>query len=113
MPAAPGTRKRLIGRSSRSSSWAIRYSQSPRLRAQQSFRLMAVQPDGPRISPEGRCPTLRSAIIELRMRAREVQLDDRRLALISKALGDPTRFQILQKIGESSAAPTCSRVREW
>jgi ArsR family transcriptional regulator, arsenate/arsenite/antimonite-responsive transcriptional repressor len=47
------------------------------------------------------------------MRAREVQLDDRRLALISKALGDPTRFQILQKIGESSAAPTCSCVREW
>jgi ArsR family transcriptional regulator, arsenate/arsenite/antimonite-responsive transcriptional repressor len=47
------------------------------------------------------------------MGAREVQIDDQQLALISKALGDPTRFQILQKIGESSATPTCSCVRDW
>jgi ArsR family transcriptional regulator, arsenate/arsenite/antimonite-responsive transcriptional repressor len=48
------------------------------------------------------------------MSPRQVQVDDRQLALISKALGDPTRLQILQKIGESTTpAPTCSCVREW
>jgi ArsR family transcriptional regulator len=47
------------------------------------------------------------------MSTRDVQVDDRQLALISKALGDPTRFRILQKIGESAAAPTCSCVRDW
>jgi ArsR family transcriptional regulator len=47
------------------------------------------------------------------MGAREVQLDDRQFTLISKALADPKRFEMLQKIGESKEAPTCSGVREW
>jgi ArsR family transcriptional regulator, arsenate/arsenite/antimonite-responsive transcriptional repressor len=47
------------------------------------------------------------------MSAREVRIDDRQLALICRALADPTRFQILQKIAESKAAPTCSCVRDW
>lgn len=47
------------------------------------------------------------------MSAREVQIDDRQLALISKALADPKRFQILQKIADSEVAPTCSCVRDW
>lgn len=47
------------------------------------------------------------------MNAREVRLNDRQLALICKALGDPTRFQILRKIAESEETPTCSCVRDW
>jgi ArsR family transcriptional regulator len=47
------------------------------------------------------------------VRVPKVQLDDRQLALISKALGDPKRFQILQRIGESREAPTCTCIREW
>ena len=42
-----------------------------------------------------------------------MQIDDRQLALISKALADPTRFQILQKVAEANTAPTCSCVRDW
>jgi ArsR family transcriptional regulator, arsenate/arsenite/antimonite-responsive transcriptional repressor len=42
-----------------------------------------------------------------------LQLNDRQLALISKALGDPKRFQILQRIGASREAPTCTCIREW
>jgi DNA-binding transcriptional ArsR family regulator len=47
------------------------------------------------------------------MPVRKVQLNDRQLALISKALGDPKRFQILQRIGASQEAPTCTCIREW
>jgi ArsR family transcriptional regulator, arsenate/arsenite/antimonite-responsive transcriptional repressor len=47
------------------------------------------------------------------MGSREVKLDARQFALISKALGDPKRFELLQKIGEAKEAPTCSCVREW
>jgi DNA-binding transcriptional ArsR family regulator len=47
------------------------------------------------------------------MAAREYKLDDRQFALISKALADPKRFEMLEKIGESKEAPTCSCVREW
>ena len=47
------------------------------------------------------------------MRARDVKLDARQVALISKALADPKRFEMLEKIGESEQAPTCSCVREW
>ena len=47
------------------------------------------------------------------MRARDVRLDARQVALISKALADPKRFEMLEKIGESEQAPTCSCVREW
>ncbi len=42
-----------------------------------------------------------------------VELDDRQFTMISKALADPKRFQMLQKIGESKEAPTCSCVGEW
>jgi DNA-binding transcriptional ArsR family regulator len=47
------------------------------------------------------------------MGARDVKLDARQVALISKALADPKRFEMLEKIGESEQAPTCSCVREW
>jgi ArsR family transcriptional regulator len=42
------------------------------------------------------------------MDPREVQLDDRQFTLISKALAEPKRFEMLQKIGQSREAPTCS-----
>ena len=47
------------------------------------------------------------------MPAKRVEIDDRQLALISKALADSKRFQILQKIAHASTAPTCSCVRDW
>lgn len=51
--------------------------------------------------------------IKLRMPSQKVEIDDQQLALISKALADPKRFQILQNIAEASEAPTCSCVRDW
>lgn len=42
-----------------------------------------------------------------------VKLDGRQVELISKALSDPKRFEMLEKIGESKDPPTCSCVREW
>ena len=47
------------------------------------------------------------------MSAREVQLDDRQFTLISKALADPKRFEMLQRIGESKQAPSCTCIGEW
>jgi DNA-binding transcriptional ArsR family regulator len=47
------------------------------------------------------------------MGAREFQLDDRQFTLISKALADPKRFEMLQRIGQLKQAPTCSCMREW
>jgi ArsR family transcriptional regulator len=47
------------------------------------------------------------------MKAREIEIDDGQLAAISKALADPTRFRIFQKISESETVPTCSCVRDW
>jgi ArsR family transcriptional regulator, arsenate/arsenite/antimonite-responsive transcriptional repressor len=47
------------------------------------------------------------------MAARELKLDARQFALISKALADPKRFEMLQKIAASKEAPTCSCVRGW
>jgi ArsR family transcriptional regulator, arsenate/arsenite/antimonite-responsive transcriptional repressor len=47
------------------------------------------------------------------MRARELKLDARGFALISKALADPKRFEMLQRIAASKDAPTCSCVRDW
>jgi ArsR family transcriptional regulator len=52
-------------------------------------------------------------MIKLRMGARKIRMSDRQLALISKALADPARFKILQKVAASHAAPTCSCVRDW
>lgn len=43
----------------------------------------------------------------------EVQIDDRQFTLISKAVADPKRFQILQRVSQSSDLPTCSCVCEW
>jgi ArsR family transcriptional regulator len=47
------------------------------------------------------------------MGAHEVQLDDQQFTLISKALADPKRVEMLQRMGESRKAPTCSCVRDW
>ena len=47
------------------------------------------------------------------MGAPEIQLDDRQFTLISKALAEPKRFEMLQKIAESEKAPTCSCVGDW
>ena len=42
-----------------------------------------------------------------------MKLDDDQLTLISRALADPKRFELLQKISESKNAPTCSCIRDW
>ncbi|MFL6414226.1 MAG: ArsR/SmtB family transcription factor [Bryobacteraceae bacterium] len=47
------------------------------------------------------------------MSDREIHLDERQLGLISKAIADPKRFEMLQRIGESKQAPTCSSVCDW
>jgi ArsR family transcriptional regulator len=39
-------------------------------------------------------------------------MDDRQFLLISKALAEPKRFEMLQKIGESKDAPTCTCLGE-
>lgn len=47
------------------------------------------------------------------MSHREIKLDDRQFTLISKAIADPKRFEMLQRIGASSDAPTCSCMCDW
>jgi len=47
------------------------------------------------------------------MGAREGKLDDEQFASISRALADPKRFEMLQRIAASPEAPTCSCVRDW
>ncbi|MFL6449282.1 MAG: ArsR/SmtB family transcription factor [Bryobacteraceae bacterium] len=47
------------------------------------------------------------------MTDRDSALGDRQFTLISKAVADPKRFEMLQRIGESKAPPTCSCVCEW
>src|SRR5688572_30657520 len=47
------------------------------------------------------------------MAARQTTIDADQFALISKALGDRSRFEMLQKIGESTKAPTCSCICDW
>jgi ArsR family transcriptional regulator, arsenate/arsenite/antimonite-responsive transcriptional repressor len=47
------------------------------------------------------------------MSARKGSLGGRQFTLISKALADPKRFEMLQRIAASNEAPTCSCVREW
>lgn len=47
------------------------------------------------------------------MGARDLKLDEDQFALISKALADPKRFEMLQRIAASKEAPTCSCVRDW
>jgi ArsR family transcriptional regulator len=46
------------------------------------------------------------------MSSLEVKLDDRQFTLISKALADPKRFEVLQKIGKAQKSPTCSSLCE-
>lgn len=41
------------------------------------------------------------------------KLDPGQLALISKALADPNRFEMLERIGKCKEAPTCSCVCSW
>jgi ArsR family transcriptional regulator len=47
------------------------------------------------------------------MPPRTPRLDDAQFALIGKALADPKRIELLQKLGEATEAPTCSCVRDW
>lgn len=45
--------------------------------------------------------------------ARDLKLDAEQFTLISKALADPSRFEMLQRIAASKEAPTCSCVCDW
>lgn len=56
---------------------------------------------------------LKKRVIKLKMSPPEVEIDDDQFALISKAVADPKRFRILQRIGESNTVTTCSCVCEW
>jgi ArsR family transcriptional regulator len=47
------------------------------------------------------------------MAARDIKIDARQFARISKALADPKRLEMLQKIGASQEAPTCTCIRDW
>jgi ArsR family transcriptional regulator len=47
------------------------------------------------------------------MAQKRVEIDDHQAGLISKALADPTRFEILRRIAETAEPPTCSCVRDW
>ena len=47
------------------------------------------------------------------MSAPEVRIDDRQFTLITKALADPKRFEMLQRIGAANEAPTCTCVADW
>ena len=47
------------------------------------------------------------------MGAREPKMDSQQFELISKALAEPKRFELLQRIAASKEAPTCSCIREW
>jgi ArsR family transcriptional regulator, arsenate/arsenite/antimonite-responsive transcriptional repressor len=47
------------------------------------------------------------------MSAPEVKIDDRQFTLITKALADPKRFEMLQKISAANEAPTCTCVADW
>ena len=47
------------------------------------------------------------------MRGPEARLDDRQFTLISKAVADPKRFEMLERIAASKEAPTCSCLRDW
>jgi ArsR family transcriptional regulator len=47
------------------------------------------------------------------MAAREPMLDACQFASVSKALADPRRFEMLQRIAACPEAPTCSCVCDW
>lgn len=47
------------------------------------------------------------------MPRREFSIDDRQFALVGKALADPKRFEMLQRIAAADEAPTCTCLRDW
>ena len=47
------------------------------------------------------------------MKGQVARIEDQQLALISKALADPKRFEILQQIASSPKPPTCTCVRDF
>ncbi len=51
--------------------------------------------------------------IDVNMSGKQVEISEGQLAQISKAVADPARFQILQKIANSDEAPTCSCMCDW
>ena len=42
-----------------------------------------------------------------------MKVDARQVELISKAIADPKRFEVLQRVAASKDAPTCSCIRDW
>lgn len=40
-------------------------------------------------------------------------IPDEQLIAINKALSDPKRFEILQRLGTAKDAPTCTCLRDW
>jgi len=47
------------------------------------------------------------------MGARALKLDPEQFAAIGKALADPKRFEMLERIAGSVEAPTCSSICDW
>ena len=47
------------------------------------------------------------------MPPRKHSLDDRQFHLIAKAIADPKRFEILQRLSSTIEAPTCTCIRDW
>ena len=54
-----------------------------------------------------------STLSSAKMASTEPNLDAAQFARVSKALAEPSRLEMLQKIGECKDAPTCSSVCEW
>jgi DNA-binding transcriptional ArsR family regulator len=54
-----------------------------------------------------------NVMMKIDMASRGVQLDERQFGLISKAVADPKRFEMLQKIGEAKESPSCSSLCEF
>ncbi|MDE3198305.1 MAG: winged helix-turn-helix transcriptional regulator [Acidobacteriota bacterium] len=51
--------------------------------------------------------------IESAVKPAEVQIGDEQLISINKALSDPKRFEILQRVAAAADAPTCACARDW
>ena len=49
-------------------------------------------------------------MMKTNMPPRKPELDDRQFTLISKALADPKRFQMLQTISAAKESPSCSSI---